>query len=386
MPFIQQPAYVLAILCGMVVLSEWLSGRRYFKVAGPVIIVILLGAILANLGVIPSAHNAPPLYSGIFEYAAPLAIFFLLLEVRLKDLRLAGLPMIGMFLVGTMATLAGVIAGYWLFGPASHMPLSHAVAGMYTGTYIGGSINLNAVALQYAVNKEGTLFAAINAVDNLVGTPWMLATILLPPLLRRVFPRRKTTPPEMADLSDEAIREMTSHTAARFSVTDFAALLALGFGSIFLASRISAAFPRIPALLSITTIALLLAQTRFVQQLKGSRMLGMFLIMIFLAVVGAFCDVQAVLNSGSAAGILVAWVLTIILVHGLIVFSVGGLLRLDWDIVSIASNANIGGSTSAPVCAAALGRPDLQLPGLLAGSLGNAIGTYIGLFVAEWLK
>jgi uncharacterized membrane protein len=257
---------------------------------------------------------------------------------------------------------------------------------MYTGTYIGGSVNLNAVALQYSVNEEGTLFAAINAVDNLVGTPWMLATILLPPLLRRVIPRKKTTPPEMNDLSDEAIREMTSHVAARFSVTDFAALLALGFGAIFLSSLVSSVFPRVPAILTITTIALSLAQTRFVQRLKGSKMLGMFLIMIFLSVVGAFCDVQAVLNSGSAAGILVAWVLTIILLHGLIIFTVGGLLRLDWDIVSIASNANIGGSTSAPVCAAALGRPDLQLPGLLAGSLGNAIGTYIALFIAELLK
>jgi uncharacterized membrane protein len=386
MSFIQQPAYLLAVLCCMAVFAEWLSGRRYFKMAGPVIIVILLGAILANLGVIPSAHNAPPLYGGIFEYAAPLAVFFLLLEVRLKDLRLAGLPMIGMFLVGTMATVSGVLAGFWIFQPGNHMPLSHAVAGMYTGTYIGGSVNLNAVALQYSVNEEGTLFAAINAVDNLVGTPWMLATILLPPLLRRVIPRKKTTPPEMNDLSDEAIREMTSHVAARFSVTDFAALLALGFGAIFLSSLVSSVFPRVPAILTITTIALSLAQTRFVQRLKGSKMLGMFLIMIFLSVVGAFCDVQAVLNSGSAAGILVAWVLTIILLHGLIIFTVGGLLRLDWDIVSIASNANIGGSTSAPVCAAALGRPDLQLPGLLAGSLGNAIGTYIALFIAELLK
>jgi hypothetical protein len=60
--------------------------------------------------------------------------------------------------------------------------------------------------------------------------------------------------------------------------------------------------------------------------------------------------------------------------------------NLDRDIVSIASNANIGGSTSAPVCAASLGRPDLQLPGLLAGTIGNAIGTYVGIAVAEFLK
>jgi uncharacterized membrane protein len=72
--------------------------------------------------------------------------------------------------------------------------------------------------------------------------------------------------------------------------------------------------------------------------------------------------------------------------HGIIIFVVGGLLKQDWDIIAIASNANIGGATSAPVCAASLGRPDLQLPGLLAGTIGNAIGTYLGILVAELLK
>jgi uncharacterized membrane protein len=54
--------------------------------------------------------------------------------------------------------------------------------------------------------------------------------------------------------------------------------------------------------------------------------------------------------------------------------------------VSIASNANIGGTATAAVCANSLGRHDLQLPGILAGAVGNAIGTYAGIFVAELLK
>jgi len=53
---------------------------------------------------------------------------------------------------------------------------------------------------------------------------------------------------------------------------------------------------------------------------------------------------------------------------------------------SIASNANIGGTATAAVCANRLGRPDLQLPGILAGAIGNAIGTYAGIFVAGFLK
>ena len=387
MSFIQQPAYILSILFLLIIFSEWLAGRKYFRQAGAVIIVILSGALLANLGIIPSSHNAPALYGGIFTYATPLAIFFLLLEVKLGDLRFAGLPMILIFLVGSLATVAAVLLGYWLWAPASHgISKAYAVAGMYTGTYIGGSANLNAVALHYDMNKDGTLFAAVNAVDNLVGTPWMLATILLPPFLRKIIPRKKNMPPGLKGMSDESLRAMTGTLRADISIPDLAILLALGFGSLFIATEISSRYPSIPSILVITTLALIFAQVPFIQRRSGAKLLGMVLIMIFLAVVGAFCDLSAVASSGSSAATLVVWVLSIILIHGLIIFTIGGLFKLDWDLVSIASNANIGGSTSAPVCAAALGRPDLQLPGLLAGSLGNAIGTYAGFLVAEFLK
>ncbi len=111
-----------------------------------------------------------------------------------------------------------------------------------------------------------------------------------------------------------------------------------------------------------------------------------FILRLFLAVVGAFCDIKALTNSGNAAGILLIRVTIIVFLHGTILFVVGGLLKQDWDIIGVASNANVGGATSAPVCAASLGRPDLQLPGLLVGTFGNALGTYLGFFVAELLK
>src|SRR5258705_5031600 len=143
MQFIQQPAYLIAILLLLVVFSEWLVTKKFFRHIGSVLIVIILAAILANLGVIPSSGNAPPLYDKIFTYAAPLGIFFLLLEVRLKDLRLAGLPMLVMFLTGSLATIAGVVIGYWIFAPQQHhIDHAYAVAGVNPGTYIGGSANL----------------------------------------------------------------------------------------------------------------------------------------------------------------------------------------------------------------------------------------------------
>ncbi len=108
--------------------------------------------------------------------------------------------------------------------------------------------------------------------------------------------------------------------------------------------------------------------------------------MLFLAVIGAYCDFWALMSAGDVAGVLLVWVTIIVFLHGAIIFGIGGLLKQDWDIIAIASNANVGGATSAPVCAASLGRPDLQLPGLLAGTIGTAVGTYLGIAVAEILK
>ena len=53
---------------------------------------------------------------------------------------------------------------------------------------------------------------------------------------------------------------------------------------------------------------------------------------------------------------------------------------------AVASQANIGGSTSALALAKSLGRSDLMLPAILVGALGNAVGTYLGFLTAAWLR
>jgi len=387
MSFIQQPAYIIAVFLLLVVFSEWLAQKKVFKHLGSVLIIIIAAAILANLKIIPSSGNQPALYDQIFHYAAPLGIFFLLLEVRLKDLRLAGLPMLMMFFIGSAATISGVVIGYFIFSPQNHqVDQAYAVAGMFTGTYIGGSANLNAIAIQYGVIKNGTEYAAINAVDNILTTFWLFMTMWLPPIMQKFFPREKMLPPGATDEVTEEDRSVLTKLQAKISITDISLLLAMGFASLFLANLLSSWVPQIPSILTLTTIALMLAQIPFVQKLKGGRIMGLLLIMLFLAVIGALCDFAALIHSGNTAVTLLAWDIALVLIHGFLIFSIGGILKQDWDIVSIASNANIGGSTSAPVCAATLGRPDLQLPGLLAGSVGNAIGTYLGLMVAEFLR
>ncbi len=378
------PVYLAAILLLLIVFSEWLSQKKYFHYLGSSLIVILAAAILANLRIIPSSQNAPPLYDGIFSYIAPLAIFYLLLNVKLKDIRKAGLPMLTMFFIGSACTVAGTLIGYHIVSPHHHnIDKAFAVAGMYTGTYIGGSANLNAIALQYGVIKNGTLFAAINAADNIITTIWIIATLVLPALLQRLFPRNLY-------ILNEAKKEEhvlpVDTTKEDITVTGFSLLLALGVGSLFISQLVSSYVPQLPSILILTTIALLLAQIKPLHRVKGGNILGFLFVLLFLAVVGAYCDIDALIQSKEIALVLMAWVTLIVCIHGILLFTIGGLLKQDWNIVSIASNANIGGATSAAVLATSLNRADLRLPGILVGSIGNAIGTYIGVIVAEYLK
>ena len=380
---ITNPVYVAAVLLLLIVFAEWLASKKYFNYLGSTLIVILAAAVLANVHVIPSSTDAPPLYDNIFTYVAPLAIFYLLLDVKLKDLRKAGLPMLAMFLVGSACTIAGVFIGYNIIAPHHHgVDKAFAVAGMFTGTYIGGSANLNAVALQYGVIKNGTLFAAINAADNIITTTWIIITLVLPAILQRWMPRKTIA----ATTKNKKENVQPLATTENISVLSISVLLALGVAGLFVSQLFSTYVPAIPSILVLTTIALVLAQVPSVQNVKGGKILGYFMVLLFLAVVGAYCDIGALIKNGEVAMILMLWVTAIVFIHGILLFVIGGIFKQDWAIISIASNANIGGATSAGVLATAIGRSDLRLPGILVGSVGNAIGTYLGVLVAEILK
>lgn len=139
--------FVLLVLCTMVWLALLAGRTRWGKPLGAALLVILFTAVVANVGLIPSASNSIPLYDAIFTYLAPISIFYLLLGANLKALRKAGLPMIALFLLGSLATVVGILAAWYLIRPEAILGDDGKVlAGMLTGTYTGGSVNFNGVA------------------------------------------------------------------------------------------------------------------------------------------------------------------------------------------------------------------------------------------------
>jgi uncharacterized membrane protein len=385
---ISDSLFIIAVLAMNVAISEWLARHTRLRHLGSALLVIVLTAVVANLGLIPTYSDHVPVYSIVFGYLAPLAIFWLLLRVNLQGILRAGAPMIGLFLIGSLGTLVGVLVGMWVVGGfRAFGDLHYALAGMFVGTYTGGSINFNAIALEYGVVRDGVLYTGAAAVDSAATTVWMAATVALPRLLRSIWPAGARG----RDTAETRPRAGAEQDAEGVHAMDLALLLFLGAAGVWTSELLHEAIAtglglEVPSILILTTLALLLAQLPIVQRLRGTQVLGWFVVMFFLAVIGALCDLSSLARLGPLGVKLVLFVSVLIVVHGSIQFGLAALLRLDVNMAAVASQANIGGGTSALALARSLGRPDLVLPAILVGSLGNALGTYFGFLVAVWIR
>lgn len=374
--------YVAAVLGLIILFADKLAKTRYGKPLGTALISIILGAILANLSIIPSASNSIPLYDQIFHYIAPISIFFLTLGVNLNKIKKAGLPMLILFFVGSLATVVSVFLAMYIVSPEDVLGESApAIAGMITGTYTGGSVNFNAIALHYKVNESGVLFAGTVAADNIMTTIWILVTIAIPKIMQPFWPSKRLTANDPKPLDSEQANNKQEST----NLSSLMVLIPTGLVALILSEAISSIWPLVPSILVITTIGLILAQTRYFHELPGSHLLGLYLVYLFLAVIGAFCEFAAISELGEIGIILLLFVSIVVMIHGVITMVLGKLLVDDWQMVAIASQANIGGGTTAMALAETFGRKELIVPAILIGTIGNAAGTYLGFMVVGLL-
>lgn len=336
------------------------------------VVVVLASALaLSNLGVLPKAARA---YDLVWDYLVPLAIPLLLFNANLVVIiRESGRTLLA-FAAASAATLAGIYVGVTLVPLGSWRD---EIAGVFSATYIGGSVNFAAVSQILSFSDPELLTASV-AADNLAGTIYLIVLTTLPSiaLLRRWYGE------ETNAATIGAVKVPV------FSLAPDRLLAALALSAAVVAVSGSLAglidHPEF-TLLFVTAITVALATTlpRAIARLTGGYELGTAAMYIFFGTIGAGADLTALM--GDAPEVL-AFAAVILVVHLAVVLGLGRLLRVGLPEILVGSNAAVMGPATASALAGAKGWHHLVTPGILCGVLGYAIANFIGVFVARSLS
>jgi uncharacterized membrane protein len=309
-----------------------------------------------------------------------IGIAMILLSVDVKSVLQAGPTMLAAFGIGALGTAIGAFVGAILLAGMVGTE-TWKLAGQFTGTYTGGGVNFAALGREFGTAP--TMFAAATAADVIVTALWMATCLLVPVLLGRPkggSPAPKPPADANAPADGPLTLERALHTSGRaVSLSDTAALVTVAFGAVWLSGELAVWLPVFPEVLWLTTLVLVAAQVPAIKALAGAALWGNYLVLLFLASNGARSVVASIVEVGPAV---FYYALVVVAIHGVVIFGLGRLVRLDTGTLAVASQANIGGAASAMALAGARGYGDRLLPGVAVGLLGYAVGNYLGFGVA----
>ena len=363
------PGSILAVMTSMIALGFYLQRYKAIKSLGPALTIIIMGIILSNLKVVPVSTE---LYGTISTYAIPVSMTIMLMSVDLKEMtKLSREPLIAIFVavltVSIMAFLFGLVF-------AEKISEGWKVAGMFVGTYTGGSANLTAIGTGLNVSRQ--TLAAANAADYVIGVPTLIFMFALPAILKNSKKFKKLWPYHVEETELEDCQNEEFMESKEWSIKDIEV-------STILAGYFNSSFSSAARILLVTTISIIIAQLKPVKKLKGNLDLGLFVALFFLCTIGFSVDIKEFLGSTFT---ITLYCFSIIFASFVFHLGITRLLKIKYQYVILSIVGAIAdGPTSALVAASAKWN-SLVSVAVVMGVIGGVLGNYAGISVAYAIK
>lgn len=371
---ITDPLAQLFLIVAVVHVALLLQERfAVFRSMGAALVVVVAGMALSNSGILPGQS---PVYDFMTGTGVNIAVLLILLSVDIQSVRQAGPRMLAAFGIGALGSVVGSIIAGFVFATQIGLE-TWKLTGMFAGTYIGGGVNF--AALAQAFDTSSDLFTAGVASDVILMAVWLAVTLSVPVIMRR----GKGSKPVEATAHDNVSKPVTtglslSDSGRPVALRHLAGLGAYVLGALWLSQLLGEMVPVVPTVVWLSSVALIAAQIHVLRTLPGGAMVGNYVLLLFMTSNGARSVAAHIIQVGPSIFYLATLAL---LIHGVVIFGVGRLLKLDLATLAIASQAGIGGAATAVAVATGLRRTELLLPGVAVALLGYAVGNYVGVLV-----
>ncbi len=350
---------------------------------GAVLLAYALGLLLGNIGIIQKIPEYQKVQELMNNITIPLAIPLLLFSLEIRSwFKVAGKAVVALFVL-LFSVVISVIVGYFLFKDQIEEPWK--IAGMLLGVYSGGTPNLAAIQVMLGVSPEK--FIAINTVDIMVSSAYLLFLMTIGKFLFRKFlPEYKHNGglTELANYEEENHYEgilRKKHVLPILAAIGIALLIViLSAGISFL---ITQDISMLILILSITTLAILASLIQRINQIKYTFQTGMYFIVVFCLVVASMANINEL---GAFAGNIFKYITVVVFGSLLIKTLLSKLFKIDADTLIVASTALICSPPFVPVMSGVLKNKQVIVTGLTIGIIGYAVGNYLGVTIAYLLK
>lgn len=346
-------------------LRDWLS---------PVVLCYALGILLGNLPVISlNADLAKTMTEATIVLAIPLLLFSTDLKVWFHQSRTVLLS----FGLCVLSGLIGTQLIAFLFRET--MEDSWQIAGMLVGIYTGGTPNMQAIGLALDAGQEKIVL--LNAADILCGGILLLFLTSVAHRLYGLFlPHYRLSGEMPAD--DPAAAGRTINRRQVFQAIGLSIAIvgvSLGLSYLFFRDLTHTAV----IILLLTTLSIAASFSKKVRNWRGAYEAGDYFLLMFCVALGMLADFQVLIDQGGELILFTALALgATLLMHLFLSY----LFRIDRDTTIITFTAASYGPAFIGQIAQTIGNKQLVFAGIAMGLLGYAIGNYLGIATAYFLR
>lgn len=366
--------------------------KKFYTYVPALLLCYFIPGILNSFHIIDGEGSK--LYFVASRYLLPACLILLTLSVDLKEIIKLGPKLITVFLAGTFGVIIGgpiaILCVKFLFPNIFEgLELDEVWRGMTTvaGSWIGGGANQASMKEVFQVNDK--IFSIMVVVDVLVANVWMAILLFMAPRANQIDKKLKADSSSIDRLKNKLEEYQKTQSkiptgndlmficALAFSLTGLAHFMADGIAPFiseyapFLSKfSLTSKFFWLIVLATCFGVGLSFTKVKNLESVGASKVGNVFLY-VLIASIGMHMNIFEIFKNPGVFLIGAIWML----IHAVIILTVGRLVKAPLFFIAVGSQANIGGAASAPVVAGFF-HPSLAPIGVLLAVLGYVLGTY----------